>query len=320
MRQPACRAAGDPGKRSRDLPPGIGGGNSPVTLPLRVTQGGLLVTDAVTVNGKPVGPMVIDTGAGWTVLDRAAAKRLGVTNARPWHAWADGEPPDGFYRIASLDVVGGFGFREHVIAVADLSSISGAAGAGVIGGDVLGAMPFTIDYARGELTIHPRASFKPPAGVRARRLRVQRPWTRGSFIDANPAAGQPVVDGRIDGIPARVMLDTGCGVSLALRPWFVQKHPRLVDAAAPVVARVGGAAAPGGLAGAELRRANVREVELLGAQLQCVGTATALVAERPSPATGRHRSSAVLGYPFLMHGRLTFDYASGRMWADWRRE
>jgi hypothetical protein len=121
-------------------------GVASVTIPL-VEEDGLLLTSAMRVNGRPIGWVAVDTGAGFSALDRETANALGL---KPEQRIAGGrtvEPPDGYYRIRSL-AVGELSIDNHAIVVADLSSLrrpDRRAIVGVIGGAVFGAVPFTVD-------------------------------------------------------------------------------------------------------------------------------------------------------------------------------
>jgi hypothetical protein len=282
-------------------------------------DGGLPLIDSVRVNGQLVGPMVIDTGAAWTVLDRGAAERLGITQCLPWTPDVNVNKRE-WYRVSSLQV-GDLALRDHVVPVVDMTRLNHNQReiklAGVIGGDLWGALPYTINWVDKTLTIHSRVGFKPPAGSFEHRLMVRPLRTRGSFMNANPSAGQPAVKGRIDGIDASFMLDTACVPSLALNPWFVRKHPMFVDPESRAIARVSGAPGAGGLDGALLRRAKVGKVDALGASFQSAGTAVALAARPGDSVHGFDLDAAILGLPYLKQGLLTFDYASGRVWTKW---
>jgi predicted aspartyl protease len=287
-----------------------------VVFPL-AESGVLLLTDAVTVNGRGLGWFVIDTGANFTTLDRTAAEQLGITVTDLWKRREGLQEPDGLYRIRSLQI-GGMTLSNHVIGVLDLSSITAASPndrpiGGVLGGDVWGALPFTVDYPGKRLVIHGRRAFRPPSGAMRYDLQLDRPFTRGLYMDANPAAGVPVVEAKIDGVRTRIMLDTGSTGTLLLLPSFTAAHPASLPSDARVVARAAGAGGLAGLAGMDLLRAEVDHVDALGARFACAGTALAIRGESNS---GKH--TAVLGAGFLQNGCLTFDYAARRLWVEWR--
>jgi len=302
-------------------------GTRDVTLRV-VEDRGLWLTDAVSVNGRPAGWMVVDTGAGFSTLDRQAARELGVTDAPPWKSWAkDGRDgaaadgaPDGAYRIERLDVAG-VSLSNHVIGVIDLGEVSKTFGrrvAGVLGGDVWGATPFTLDGPGRRVVLHRRETFRPPAHASAHRLAIRPPMTKGVYLDANPAAGAPAVDAKIDGVAAPVVLDTGSGVPLTLGRRFVAEHPRFADPGAPTVAKVAGAPGSRGLGGRMLVRGSAKQVEALGATFVCADGA--VLALRPGDDGGGYLNDdngGIVGMPFLLHGTLTFDYARGRVWAEW---
>ena len=65
--------------------------------------------------------------------------------------------------------------------------------------------------------------------------------------------------------------------------------------------------------------AAVDHVVTLGARFQCDGTAVVLSSEPDSPRAGNdpRNDAGVLGLRFLSQGRLTFDYARGRIWVEW---
>ena len=287
-------------------------GQERLVLPL-VRHGGILLTDAVTVNGRAAGWFVVDTGAGISLLDTEVAKNFGLS---PERAGAPaGKKPGGItlHPVAFLGV-GGLTLSNHLIAAGDLSSVSRGANrkiAGVVGGDVWGAVPFTVDYWNDQLVLHRPRSFRPPKGGRAHRLTIQGPRTRGQYTTANPAQGQPLVAGSVDRRDARLLVDTGFAGALLLMPAFAKEHG---GDAGPgrIVARATGLA--GGMAGRLLARADVKLLTTLGARFHCDGMALTLTGRDEE----RRAYSALIGGQTLRHGRLTFDYARGRVWAEWK--
>jgi predicted aspartyl protease len=288
-----------------------------MVLPLRLSQQ-LLMTDTVSINAKPAGPFAIDTGAMWTVIDRTTAVKLGLTEADLVYQDKKYTAPDGLYHVASL-TVGPLTLRNHAVFVADMTSLQEKDHqlAGVVGADVLGCLPFTFDYRGKTLTLHRRSDFKPPAGVQGYPLTVKRPRGGRIFRRANPSAGVPIALATIDGVRAKILLDTGSGGSIVLNPAFIKKHPQFQGKDPAIVAHASGVTGPGGLGGLNLYRANVDLVVALGAGFRGANTATYFSARRNVlPDEG----SAILGTQYLRHGRLTFDYAAKRIWPEWRPE
>ena len=289
-------------------------GQDQFVLPLTL-RGAVLVTDAVTVNGRSAGWFVVDTGASWTVLDRQTARQVGLTAREPWAPIDKAHKPDGLYRVDRL-AVGDLALSNHVVGVLDFSSLASTPGvriAGSLGGDVWGGLPFTIDYKKRELVIHRRETFRPPPAAPVHAIRVSRRPAAGPFAAANPSAGQPVVPAVIDGVRTSVVLDTGSDGSLAILPPFAKAHPQFTDGGNPTTRRVVGAGGPG-MAGLMLKRAKVGHVDALGARCFCEGTAWVVGGEWDDGGG----YGAILGARFLQHGRLTFDYATRRLWTEWQ--
>jgi hypothetical protein len=287
-----------------------------VVLPLTF-DGRLLFTDAVKINGQNVGTFIVDTGAMVSVLDRAAALKLGLTPDKCWSAMAQSQPrPDGLYRIDSLDA-GGVSIRNHVIGVVDLSSVRRGSHrqniAGVIGADVWATMPFTIDYQQRQLIFHARQHFRPPTGsdsvessIALRdELKVPDPFAR-----ANPRAGAPIVPVKINGEVVDGVIDTGSGGSIMLLPKLVLQRPDWIRGDR-FVARAAGAGGAIGLAGYGLMGANVESVDALGVRFSDIDSALAIIDVSP-----RDQASVILGTRLLSHMRLTFDYANEKVWAE----
>ena len=290
-------------------------GRKKVTVKL-ANSGGMLVTQDVRIDGQPVGVMLLDTGVNATTIDLRVARRLGILPPGEPRVLKPGEEAT-VYRIKSMSL-GGAEIRNTVVFVYDLSGISErfrVSIAGLIGGDVLSRLPYTIDYREPSLTFHRRESFRPPAGVKVRRIDLSgtpKPGSRFSRIMAN--AGSPVVQVRIDGIPCRALLDTGCSASLLLKARFTAKHPDRVDRnrlpAIPLL-MIG--------TGGRQFLAKVDRLELFGLKFQKLRRPLAFVGPA-APAAGMSLSDndAVIGGPVLQDLRLTFDYAARKLWAEHR--
>jgi len=252
-----------------------------------------------------------------SVLDRGAALKLGLTPDKCWSAMPTREPPpDGLYRIDSLDA-GPVNIRNHIIGVVDLSSVRRGEHrqnlAGVLGADVWATMPFTIDYQQRQLIFHARQHFRPPTGsdsvessIALRdELKVPDPFAR-----ANPRAGAPIVPVKINGEVVDGVIDTGSGGSIMLLPKLVLQRPDWIRGDR-FVARAAGAGGAIGLAGYGLMGANVESVDALGVRFSDIDSALAIIDVSP-----RDQASVILGTRLLSHMRLTFDYANEKVWAE----
>jgi len=283
-----------------------------VVVPLK-SDGALLVTDDVKINGQHVGEFIIDTGAMCTALDRQTAEKLGLMNGKRLRDMKSSRlrRPDGLYSIDSLEIGGGgdgkgevgngVSIRNHVIAVVDLSSVRRRSRpnlAGVLGADVWAMMPFTVDCRAKEVVLHSRPQFHPPPADRAvsSSMSVRRELKAPSpFSLANPRAGAPSVQVTINGETHEATLDTGSGSSIVLMPKLVAQRPQWVRGDR-YVARAAGAGGAVGLAGFGLVGANVESVDALGVRFTNIDSALAVIDDLP-----REQSSAIIGTRLLSH-------------------
>jgi len=294
----ACLAGcWDPGVR---LPPG----RAEVTVPLaRVDE---LLLARVRINGQDAGHFIVDTGASGIVVDTKLAQRLNL----PWVWHVEGRGVNGAIQVP----VRGIGS----LAFGDISMPGLWAGeldfegigerldvqpGGCLGHPVFSAFPVTVDWRGGTLTFHERGVFKPPAGARAFELRFDK--------------GVPAVKGIVDGRHELWFdLDTGSSGAIGVSESLPRVHPGLVE-------MVEGAGATFfGFGGSKpFRKGRLRTLEVLGhvfeAQEVDVPPADAKVPpaadEKPAPS----ERFGIIGADLLRQFRLTFDYPSGRLWAEW---
>jgi hypothetical protein len=302
--------------RSR-LPDDEGHAMSHVTYPpggrtvLELRDGeGLLLTDAVRVNGRSVGWFILDTGANFTFLDRAAARTMTEELGPRWDAWRDVESDvDGFYRIESLRV-GGVLIENHMIGVADLGSVTRRYPipiAGVIGADVWGACPFSIDFRARRLVLYDPATFQPPRGGYRERLIIDnRIRLGGPWRDANPLAAHVHVTAEVNGVRTRALIDTAADVYVVLEPGLVRRHPDWLSG--HVVAQAAGVAGVRGTDGLSLYHAAIERLEVFGVE--------GAVPDALAMTEGEGGDGIIIGARMLAGTRLTFDYATRRLWID----
>jgi predicted aspartyl protease len=275
---------------------------------------GHLLTDQVTINGQKVGWFLVDTGANFTVLDRAAMDTAELSVDRRLVPMGEMGQPDGAYRIRSISV-GNMTLQNHAIIVAKLPSFSQTLSvplAGVLGGDVWGAAPFMVDYRESTLALYCRSAFHGPVGVHVEDLiMAEKPESGFMFASANPFASQPCVRGTINGIETLFLLDTGATTSVVLSPDFARAHQDWQDMARPV-------SVPNSLlAGGKYLPIRIGHIEMLGREWHAINTGLAMAGDwRPVVATAVPMASQTVGAQLLQDFRLTFDYAGGHIWAD----
>ncbi|HYF23465.1 MAG TPA: retroviral-like aspartic protease family protein [Caulobacteraceae bacterium] len=183
-----------------------GGGASSGPIPLPRPGDRLLLLEG-TVNGRTA-PMLVDSGAQYTVVDRAFAEQVGLEPALapPVVAWGlTGGPSVG--RAARLDAeVGPMRLQGLRAAVLDLSAVSAFGGRAfpvILGRDVLGAVTADLDFPRRRVVFHRPEAFVWPAAASTVAVRS---GPAGLFAAVT-------VEGRG---PVEALVDTGASTALAL--------------------------------------------------------------------------------------------------------
>jgi hypothetical protein len=268
-------------------------GETKVVIP--VEKGGHLLFARVKINGRDVGWLAVDTGATTTMLDAAAAERLGLVKTETRETGTFGGSVDaGVCKVRSLSV-GPVELGAHEILLVDLGflgKVTDGRAVGMLGGDLLAVLPFTLDYRARTLTLHHPAHFKPPAGARCDDL---------EFFQNIPSIVARLA-GKHD---VSLMLDTG-GSGLEIGLPFIRKHTGLVAGKARDSSL---SLSPGGLfegvsvgfTGLRVFGRDANEVSL--------GFGSA------SRVSGR-KDAGILGAGVLQALRLTLDYRRGKCWSE----
>lgn len=166
----------------------------------------LIIVEA-RVNGRKLNALV-DSGAQFTVLDRAVAQSFGpdATYPLPMMAYGVGGGPQ-VSRGINVDVqVGGMALTQLKAAVLDLGPLAGGAGLAVplvIGQDVLNAVVADVDYPGRRVRFSDPATYELPAG--AEPVPVEK---QGKAL-----ATRVEVEGSA---PIAVVIDTGASAALSL--------------------------------------------------------------------------------------------------------
>ncbi len=250
---------------------------------------------AAEINGRPA-TLILDTGAEYSVLTGAAARRLGVTTRYDFARTMGGIGREMRTGDAKLDSfrLGGVLLRDPRILVGDVVLHIGASDPdGLLGASVLGDFDLDIDLPRRRLTLYDRVDC----------ARLQPPWTgRYATLEMTRSlSGHPFFPVTINGHTLSATLDTGA--------------QRTVLAAR---------AAPGAGVGADSQLAT-RELRTQGAAGEIVPASLHLVREfrvggEPirtpilvAPAALPRDIDALLGLDFLMTHRVWLSYGSRRM-------
>jgi predicted aspartyl protease len=164
------------------------------------------------VDGKPV-RLMFDTGAG-NQLTPEAAKRLGLTSKGKLATGGSGEQlvDLGFARAKQVRI-GAATLANPVFAVSslgDLPKVEGVPLDGLVGFEMFRRFGVTIDYAKKQLTLSEPTKFIPPPGAAA--------------VTFDLEGRYPIIPATLDGMPVRLLVDTGSRGTLTLSAPFVREH------------------------------------------------------------------------------------------------
>ena len=245
------------------------------------------------VNGQPT-PMLLDSGASLTVLDRALATKLGLTGGRPIAVQGAGGNARGeIYRGVSLRV-GNIAVDGLTAAAMDLGLVGKALGRPVpvvLGRDLFMSSIVSIDFERQLISFAPRAGFVPPPGAKEIQLRRRGPLH--------------VLPIRIGDLPPHdAIFDLGNNGAISLSLEYHRSTPFF--SGLPAASAMGGGV--GGLH--EVRRVTLPSVEIGGALFNNVPAQ--LGALPNGPYAGLANAGIQLFRPFV----LTLDLAGDRMWLE----
>jgi len=168
--------------------------------------------DHVVVRGALNGHelrLVLDTGASHVVVSPAVAAAAGIQKEAKVRFGGFGNER-GFARRGVADSVAvGPATAERVpVAVAPMPPVVGADG--LLGLSFLRQFTFRLDYDQ-KLVSFASPTSNDLAGS-------------GSVLPLQHEAPPLVVQAEVDGIPAKLVVDTGASQELILRSWFVEKH------------------------------------------------------------------------------------------------
>ena len=254
-----------------------------------------LVAVGAAVGGAAIGALV-DSGAQTSVIDRAAAARLGVPAGAllPLLAYGvTGAPQVGHAAVADV-ALGGLSLPGLHLAVLDLQPIVQATGRLVelvIGQDVLRRAAVDIDFPRGRLAFHPSGAR--PSGV---------------ALSALPARlhGHELLAGvGVEGHALEAVVDTGSSSALALSE-RAARAAGLLDAGRTVRTEIG---VTFGGAGSD-RLVTVESLSLAGRR-PLRGVAVQVF---PTPSGLGQAPDALLGVGAFLRDRVLLDLARGEFW------
>lgn len=164
------------------------------------------------IDGKPA-RFLVDTG-GVNLLTPASAKKFGLQGEGKLAGRGVGEQTVDLALAHAKEVrLGDAVLAKPVFYIIDLGKlpqVEGHDSDGLVGYEMFRRFGVTIDYAKHELVLADPAKFAPPAGAHA--------------VPFELADRIPIVQGVLDGVPARISVDTGSRASLTLHAPFAREH------------------------------------------------------------------------------------------------
>jgi ankyrin repeat protein len=287
------------GPESTELP----AGRTAVVVPFQAVENLPLVK--VSLDGKDAGYFVLDTGCSFNVIDRAVAARLGLHQT----GWLIGASlgANSLYQAQTL-AIGDLVQGPHLFLEQDLQPLAkhlGVPFCGLLGYPLLRQMPFTIDYPARRVTFYDRAAFGPPAGVEPVNLQLSGFYPPQVWLGAK-------------GRQRLANLDTGFAGCLSTALELVGPQEGVIF---PDARRQG--PQDGLSVSAAMVYGQTSETVFFEGPLDILGHNYELLPVHHLKQDGNKAweilSALMIGSAVFKDFRLTFDYQSGRLWAQWIR-
>ena len=272
-------------------------GPAPVELPFRLAADGLIVLTG-RVNGAHDVEFILDTGAPVTVLiDNARTRALRLDTSGAMRLGSDPASPTGVIRGGHSIDFGRVYLSELTAVVIPGTSLpcqerfDSVGFGGVIGADLFRRFVVEVDWTERLVRLHEPGAWQPPAGLTAVAL---------AFEDGHPYVRSTVELGNGQRLPARLHLDTGMNLGLALPTGGSSPFSAPADATPRTTCFV--SAQRSALEGGSVT------LELGGVRL---GNVTPIYA--PAKGASATRQSGALGAGALRRQALVIDYPRSRI-------
>jgi len=258
--------------------------------PIEVATGDTLIVPA-KVSGVAI-DAVLDSGSGASIISKALAAKLGLTNLEPRRInGLGGKAPVGLIRNVAV-TLGAYAPILPFVVVADLGAVSAAFGRPIdiiLGADVLAGGCLALDFATRRFAFEKTGSFVGGPG-----------WT---VLPLGHGAKQELfVLASIAGLePAPLMLDFGSSSALMLSSAYIEAHSVLVG-------KTVSTAALGGVEGVQIVKAFIADKVSLGALSSASVPALALDRWTSVSTVGN------VGMPLLGQFDIVLDVSQGRLW------
>lgn len=268
----------------------------PITLPdettLRLTRNQDYLFVAGHINGRPTGPMLLDTGSTLTVIDTGVANRLNLPVAGEGRTTGIAGRESFQFRQADHLAIDGLGVDHTRLAALSMRRLLGGGHApggrslgGLVGFTAFAGQPFTLDFPNHTLTVHRRDAFTPPPDAKRYELVNYRGLPA---ILATLAGGQEVL----------LIIDTGANNAVSL-PTHTAEFPRIL------ASRASSHGASRGVGGTiRTQQSWLRHLDVFGLRLADVPVS---FEPQPPGLSSPHYPVGRLGTQLLNAFTLTFD-------------
>ena len=248
--------------------------------------------------------LALDSGAGGIFIDSKVAKELGLKMSASHSAVTAGryETQQG---IVPEMRVGDLTMRNVAINTIPFAFDYGpysdqrTTTVGLLGYDFIRSVGLTIDYAHRRVTAFPAGNYQPP---------VMSP--NSDVLPIRLGDHVPEISATINGAPAEhILVDTGGATSLILFDYFTARYP---EAISPKVATFLGnmPAQMGGVGGSF----ESKPIRLMDVGIGKYNIPNAVAFQVVSLRKFQFNLDGLVGYEFLKHFTVGFDYAGGKMY------
>lgn len=192
----------------------VGKADEDTIIPLRHFRDSYCV-EAV-LNGKKIGFFLVDTGTSITTIYSNVSKKYSLTPVGRKRVDTFSGPMEQEIVLFETLTIGPLSLKRMLGFVDPSPSRSlpdGAEIAGVLGMDVLGKQPFTIDFRRSTLTLHNPAHYVVPASPKN---------------DLQQDTTVPRIRATVEGAEGWFDIDTGSSTKLRISNSFLNQNPQLV--------------------------------------------------------------------------------------------
>lgn len=267
---------------------------------------GLLFTDAVKINGQEVGVFLIDTGSNVSIIDANLLHEMNITESFQGLSEVTDTRKFRFHRLKDIQI-GNFKIKNHFIYAGKVSPNYPKFKQpviGIIGGDILGKTPFTLNLNNFTLTFYKRDVFNPigessPLAIKNKLLNL------GFFSNANPQAGVPVIKAKLNqSITEDFLLDTAEPDEVILRSEAAMRNKKLAGSyQLPNIIRK---------PGSSLMQFNalINHIEIPGLTLPGKSKFSYIL----FPREGYLQQESQLGYKVFKNTIISFDYEQEKIW------